>query len=495
MRQPEVKHKYTGYMTRPKKSILRRWAFTNAVFFFVVFFLFAVIIYLITISSFISGEKNTMISSMNTIEEQLKKADQPLTTNNLHHYFDYYPSTDGQTIETPRTITSMIGAKNQLFLYDTKERLIFSTAGNSFPFFKNTKGTVQIVTAGSYKGYLKSRPIVSKKTGKVIGYIQSFYNLNAYFQLQRKLILSLTIVAVVVIVAAMIFGYVMADYFLRPLRRLSDSMEKVASNPEEVFEPVIMSQDDEIKQIGDFYNQMMSQINVNLEHQKRFVSDVSHELRTPLAVIDGNLNMLLRWGFDDHSLVEENVRIAHEEAVRMNAMLKDMLDLSRLESLSENYHSEVCDVVHVVSDLVRNFQMIHEDFKISFENKLSNANWAKISENHYTQMIMILMENAVKYSTENRKTIQLKLENDENFIITSVSDQGVGISKEDAGHVFERFFRADKARNREIGGTGLGLSILSNILKFYQGEITMDSELGIGTTFTFKIPKVAEENT
>ena len=490
MQRLHVGHKYTGQVIRPRKSILRRWAITNAVFFFIAFALVAVVIYWVMISSFIQGEKHKMISSVNTIEVQLKRADRPLTMDNLHHYFGYNPSTEGQTIETPRTITSMIGSKNQLFIYGVDKKLIFSTAGNSFPFFDHTNGEVKTVTVGSYRGYLKSRPIISEKTGKVIGHIQSFYSLNSYFQLQRKLILSLLIVIVFAVIAAMIFGYIMADHFMRPLRRLSASMEKVAANPEETFEPVIIHQDDEIKQIGDFYNKMMGQVNENIDHQKRFVSDVSHELRTPLAIIDGNLNMLMRWGFDDKALVEENVRISHEEAVRMTAMLKDMLDLSRLETLSDEYRSEACDVAHIASDLVRNFQIMNKDFEISFDCDLLEGERAMISENHYAQMITILMENAVKYSSEAQKKIQLKLSSDEDFIITSVSDSGVGISKEDANHIFERFFRADKARNREIGGTGLGLAILSNILKFYQGEITLDSEPDAGSTFTVKIPRL-----
>jgi signal transduction histidine kinase len=484
-----TERKYSGQIRRPKKSILRRWAVTNALFFFIAFAFFAFIIYLITVSSFIGGEKTSMTSATNTIESQLKAASQPLTKDNLKEYFSYNTTQNGETIQMPRAITSMIGSKNQFFIYDTDKQLIFSTAGTTLPFFENTNNEVRTVSVGSYVGYLESRPVVSSRTGKVVAYIQTFYNLKSYYQIQNRLIYSLIGVAALAIVAAIIFGYLMADHFMRPLRRISDSMEKVAANPEEVFQPVQIQQDDEIKQIGDFYNAMMQRITANLEHQKRFVSDVSHELRTPLAVINGNLQMLIRWGFDDKALVEENVRISVEEAARMREMLTDMLDLSRLEILSEEYRQAVSDPAKAAEAITRNFQVIHSDFDIRLENALSESVTAQIAENHYTQALTILMDNAVKYSLGERKTIRLKLASDADFVITQVIDQGVGISKADADHVFERFFRADKARNREIGGTGLGLSILSNILKFYKGEIALDSELGTGTTFTFKIPR------
>ena len=89
-----------------------------------------------------------------------------------------------------------------------------------------------------------------------------------------------------------------------------------------------------------------------------------------------------------------------------------------------------------------------------------------------------------------RKEIVITVSEDEQFVITSVSDKGIGISEEDINHLFERFFRADKARNREIGGTGLGLSILARLAENYQGEIEVNSELGLGSTFTLKFPKI-----
>ena len=113
----------------------------------------------------------------------------------------------------------------------------------------------------------------------------------------------------------------------------------------------------------------------------------------------------------------------------------------------------------------------------------------QIYQNHYVQALTILIDNAIKYSGEGESFVKVTLSEDDKQIITSVADKGMGICEEDQAHVFERFFRADKARNREIGGTGLGLSIIANIAHMYHGSVSVKSELGKGSVFTLVIPK------
>ena len=115
---------------------------------------------------------------------------------------------------------------------------------------------------------------------------------------------------------------------------------------------------------------------------------------------------------------------------------------------------------------------------------------AHIYPNHYEQGLKILIDNAIKYSPEDRQEVKIHLEEDDEYIITTVGDRGYGISQEDLKHVFERFFRADKARNRDIGGTGLGLSIIQRIVENYEGDVSVTSVVGEGSKFTLKIPKI-----
>ena len=235
---------------------------------------------------------------------------------------------------------------------------------------------------------------------------------------------------------------------------------------------------------------MMLKMKAYLEQQNRFVSDVSHELRTPLAVLDGHINLLNRWGKNDPEVLDESLQASLDEVDRMKKMLEEMLALARLENVDLSSEELDCDVGKVCNRALKNFQLLHDDFEIVLDNRLIYPTHARISENHFEQGLRILLDNAAKYSPDDRKEIVITVSEDEQFVITSVSDKGIGISEEDINHLFERFFRADKARNREIGGTGLGLPILARLAENYQGEIEVNSELGLGSTFTLKFPKI-----
>ncbi len=176
----------------------------------------------------------------------------------------------------------------------------------------------------------------------------------------------------------------------------------------------------------------------------------------------------------------------------MSNMIQDMLDIARLKH-TDRSELEYISVACSMSDLVTNFRIVHPTFDIELENKLISPGKALIHKNHYDQAMTILLDNAVKYSGKIGNYIKVTLSEDDDMIITKVLDHGLGICKEDQAYIFERFFRADKARNREIGGTGLGLAIIKNIAQIYKGSISVESQVGKGAVFTFKIPKNKEK--
>ncbi|WP_252899122.1 sensor histidine kinase [Lactococcus fujiensis] len=264
----------------------------------------------------------------------------------------------------------------------------------------------------------------------------------------------------------------------------------MATSPEIAYQPVIIKTNDEIEDLADVYNQTMEKAHRYLEQQKRLVSDVSHELRTPLAVLDGHINMLNRWGKNDPEILEESLLASREEIIRMKSMLEEMLALSRFENDEMDLEHLSTDLPRIADLTLKNFKLVHENFDLKMINLIQGEGLAKIHENHYEQGLLILLDNAAKYSPGETKEITMTLSEDENYIITSIADKGMGIGEDDIGHVFERFFRADKARSRQIGGTGLGLSIISQLVDNYNGEISVHSKLGIGSDFILKIPKV-----
>ncbi|RZI48803.1 HAMP domain-containing sensor histidine kinase [Lactococcus kimchii] len=471
-----------------KRSIMLRWAFANTVFCFITFTLFATLTYQLTISAFMREEQRILLNSMDSVEEVLEEAKGPLNSTNLKNYIEY-PTKDRSGDSRGLPLTSLVGSREAFYIYDVNHELLHGTSHHVFG-FQNQKNNDIKEIQGENPGFLVQRRIISESTGQVVGYLQAFYDITTYHRISNLLLIVLLILEIVALIIAQIIGYFMANYFMKPLEKLHQGMQKMANDPKNEFEAIEITSGDEIEELANVYNDMMHKMKNYLDQQKRFVSDVSHELRTPLAVLDGHINLLNRWGKNDPEVLDESLQASLDEVARMKKMLEEMLALARLENVDLSSEDLDCDVAKVCDHAVKNFSLIHEDFKIVLNNQLDYPVHARISENHFEQGLRILLDNAVKYSPDDRKVVKIRISEDEKFVITRVSDQGIGIGQEDIDHLFERFFRADKARNREIGGTGLGLSILARLAENYQGEIEVSSELGVGSTFTLKFPKI-----
>ncbi|MDR2975972.1 MAG: HAMP domain-containing histidine kinase [Streptococcaceae bacterium] len=484
-----------------KNSILWRWSAANAIFFFIAITLVALVSYLVMMFSVIGSNNASMKGTLDSISVRLSKSDRPLTKQNLNDFLNNFniPTGSwegGELLQSSDILSQMISSRNMNFyFYNVDHHMFYRTNSDRLPFQSSGSKKITSYKFDGNTGYLGWREIRSEKTGEVIGYIAAFYDLSNFYSLSQKMLIAFIVITFISLIVSVFFGYQLTKHFIKPLRRIGESMEKVAAHPEEAFVPVRFEKDkiDEITQIADFYNQMMGHVNYYIEQQRGFVSDASHELRTPLAVIDGHLHLLERWGKDDPKVMEESHRVIIEEVSNMKRMLEGMLALSRLEQkkLPSEYRTKVINPVTQVEIVLGNFSMMHPEFSAHFINKLSEDCRMLMDEGHYVQALMILLNNAAKYSPDSHKSITIELNETEDFVVTSVADKGMGMSKEDANLIFERFFRADKARNREIGGTGLGLPILANIVKQYGGGIVeVETELNKGSKFTFKIPKV-----
>lgn len=490
----DSKKEKTEKLPERKRSIMLRWAFANTVFCFITFTIFAVLVYQLTITTFIKAEKNDMMKALDNIEQRLSRSESPLSEANLFNYLGYtrdYTDTKNTRENELETLGSMIGSRKSFYVFDVNEELIYSTRAYKFPLRKDVGDSATAIrTYGDASGYLAERPVYSSKTGKLVGYVQSFYDMSYYYRVRTQLLIALIVLEIIALFIAQFVGYFMASRYIKPLERLHDAITKRANNLKMDFKPVLIQTGDEIEELATVYNDMMIKLNDYVEQQKRFVSDVSHELRTPLAVLDGHLNLLNRWGKDDPEVLNESLLASIEEVNTMRTMLEEMLALARLENIDLQDEDLICNPTEVSHFLTKNFLLIHPDLKLTVENDLALGSLAHIYPNHYEQGLKILIDNAIKYSPEDRQEVKFHLEEDEEYIITTVEDRGYGISEDDLKHVFERFFRADKARNRNIGGTGLGLSIISRIVENYDGDIQVTSVFGEGSKFILKIPKV-----
>lgn len=223
--------------------------------------------------------------------------------------------------------------------------------------------------------------------------------------------------------------------------------------------------------------------------QKEFVANVSHELRTPITTVKSYAETLLDLDPNDMENRNRFLEVINSESDRMTTLVKDLLELSKLDNKKLSFHMEQIALPALVKKEIDHFQ-IHAGKKnqsIDFSSRgdcLVYGDSVRIS-----QVFRNLISNAVKYSEEG-KTISVVLYEKENSVIGEVRDHGMGISEEDLPRIFERFYRVDKARSRAMGGTGLGLAIVREIMQYHGGKITADSQLGKGSVFTLSFPSI-----
>ena len=227
------------------------------------------------------------------------------------------------------------------------------------------------------------------------------------------------------------------------------------------------------------------------ERERRlFVSNVSHELRTPLTSVKSYLEAL-----DEGALYEpvapDFIKVSLDETNRMMRMVTDLLHLSRIDNATSHLDVELINFTAFITFILNRFDKMRsqdEDKKYELVRDYPiNSVWIEIDTDKMTQVIDNILNNAIKYSPDGGKiTVSMKTTDDQ--MILSISDQGLGIPKEDLPKIFDRFYRVDKARSRAQGGTGLGLAIAKEIIKQHNGFIWAKSEYGKGSTFTIVLP-------
>ena len=227
------------------------------------------------------------------------------------------------------------------------------------------------------------------------------------------------------------------------------------------------------------------------ERERRlFVSNVSHELRTPLTSVKSYLEAL-----DEGALYEpvapDFIKVSLNETNRMMRMVTDLLHLSRIDNASGHLDVELINFTAFITFILNRFDKIRSQeqekkYELVRDYPITSV-WIEIDTDKMTQVIDNILNNAIKYSPDGGKiTVSMKTTDDQ--MILSISDQGLGIPKEDLPKIFDRFYRVDKARSRAQGGTGLGLAIAKEIIKQHNGFIWAKSEYGKGSTFTIVLP-------
>ncbi|TWD99631.1 PAS/PAC sensor signal transduction histidine kinase [Neobacillus bataviensis] len=221
--------------------------------------------------------------------------------------------------------------------------------------------------------------------------------------------------------------------------------------------------------------------------RREFVANVSHELRTPLTTMRSYLEALADGAWQDSEIAPNFLEVTRTETERMIRLVNDLLQLSKMDSTDYKLTKEWVNFVDFYNNIIDRLEMSKEQ-NVTFKRKLpKQAIFVEVDEDKMTQVLYNIISNALKYSPEGGQ-VTFSIKEKEDKIIVSVSDQGVGIPKENIGKIFDRFYRVDKARTRKLGGTGLGLAIAQEMVKAHGGSIWATSEEGKGTKISFSLP-------
>ena len=222
------------------------------------------------------------------------------------------------------------------------------------------------------------------------------------------------------------------------------------------------------------------------ETRRDFVANISHELKTPIGAI-GLLAEALQDATDDPAMVTKFAGNLYKEARRLGSLVQEIIQLSRLQSAELSKTGELVDLQGIVHESVERNQVIAEAKNISLEVNAPSGIVVYGDHEMLTMAVKNLIENAILYSGED-STVGIGLRENAGVAEIAVTDHGVGIAPEDQERIFERFYRVDPSRSRETGGTGLGLSIVKHVAANHRGEVKLFSQLGLGSTFTLRLP-------
>ncbi len=224
--------------------------------------------------------------------------------------------------------------------------------------------------------------------------------------------------------------------------------------------------------------------------QKEFVANVSHELKTPITTIKSYTETLLEGALDEKELAIDFLKTINSESDRMSRLVSDLLKLSRMDHEKAIWTKEKISINEIVKDSCSKLILQAKSKKIklncSYDNRNSNVLFDK---DGLEQILLNIIGNAIKYTPEHGE-VSVGISAETSKVVVAIKDTGIGIPKDDLNHVFERFYRVDKARTRQMGGTGLGLSIAEQIAKSHDSTIEINSELHVGTTVTISMPKL-----
>ncbi|AUO08943.1 HAMP domain-containing histidine kinase [Paenibacillus sp. AK121] len=373
-----------------------------------------------------------------------------------------------------------------LRVFDQQSRLLYEVSRQSR--FKlddirfNLSQSSQLTDLQNHKILIIHLPVLSPEGSQkgTLEIVEKWDALENNLDILNTILITSTVGAMLL---SLVGSTILANAILLPIASSIQTMQEIERSLKFKKIPVGSHNQDELSQMTATFNRMVERLEESFQSQQQFVSDASHELNTTLMIIEGYANMLRRWGTRDEDIRKESIESIYEETQRMRTMTQQLLTLASSQQQAPEPYEPV-ELVGCCQQVVAHLKPVHErQISIFTEEKeiWLDANLAKIK-----QLLVILLDNALKYSSDE---IEIWISTDEKDVYLRVKDYGIGIPEGEIKRVFERFYRVDSSRHRKTGGTGLGLPIAKTITDAHQGTIRMESVEGEGTEVIVTLPQ------
>lgn len=295
-----------------------------------------------------------------------------------------------------------------------------------------------------------------------------------------------------VLLLGFVLSYFISKKLSKPIEKLNDSAKEMAQgNYKVTFETG--TDIAEMNELANTLNYASSELSKTEELRRDLLANVSHDLKTPLTMIQAYAEMAHDLNKDKEEKRNQNLEVIMEEAKRLNLLVNDILDLSKLQAGTVNLHYEVFSITELIKMILKRYQYLEETEQYHFLLESEKDYYVKADKQKIEQVLYNLINNAINYAGEDKEII-IQLKEQETTILVSITDHGKGISKEDLNLIWDRYYKVDKKYQRNHYGSGLGLSIVKNILINHKVKYGVTSKKRKGTTFYFELEKVISTN-
>ncbi|MCB8944083.1 MAG: HAMP domain-containing protein [Ardenticatenaceae bacterium] len=457
-------------------SIQNRLLFIYTIIFSIAFLLIALIVY--------NLPRNRILAEIDGDLEAL--ADEVIRPGNLA-----FGRLGTISISLPDDLANFETASTLLIIVDARGTIIANSQN-----LGNFEGTLDPNGFGNEKNISQVRQedallrvltVPIKDGSRIVGYLQVGRLLDNYESFNRILFIAL-LVGLGAASASLFVAVWLTPSLFRPLEDIASVAGQITRADDLSRRVPGAERSDEIGDLARSFNQTLERLERLFRSQQRLLADVSHELRTPLTAMRGNVDLMRRMGEVDWASLD----IIHDEIQRMTRLVSDLLLLARADSGGMSLQLQVIELDNLFFDVYRQAQLLPK----SVDLVVTAVDQIRVygDPDRLKQLLLNLIDNAIKY-TPTGGHVYLALSKENGWANIQITDTGIGIPPEDLPHIFDRFYRVDKARTRQQGGSGLGLSIAKSIAQAHHGDIKVRSEVGKGTTFIILLPILEDHST